>query len=304
MHTLRGIAVKNNRNIFNKERMEIYFQSPESYSFKLGRVSNSKAHPPIELHVHKGMLEIVLIVKGRQIYTLGGNDYIVNSGEVFVAFADEPHSTADYPEDKSLLYYLIIDLERLKSGFIGFDDIEGEFITQAIYNLKRRVFKGSSDLKLILDSIFTAYYSDFPYKNTMIRNLISSYIVNIIECESADKAVYFSGMQKVLDYIEQNIYEDISISALAEIAGLSLTRFKANFRKQIGFPPHEFVLRKKIETAKTILKAYDTTITELAYKLSFSSSQYFSTVFKRFTLMSPNDYKQQISPQINHTPKS
>ena len=80
---------------------------------------------------------------------------------------------------------------------------------------------------------------------------------------------------------------------LAEIAGLSEARFKINFRKQVGIPPREYVLRRKIETAKHILKNSDMTITELAHKMSFSSSQYFSTVFKRFTLMSPKEFRSK-----------
>jgi len=282
----------NKSGTFSKERMIISFPLPDSYFFRLGRVNYSKAHPPIELHEHQGRMEIVLIIKGKQIYTVRGNEYTVNSGEVFVTFPNELHSTADYPEDKSLLYYLIIDIDKLKTDYIGVSTDESEFLLQAISNMKRRVFKGADDLKPMLDGIFTTYYGNSPFKNTMIRNLLSNFMINIIECERAGETWNNSVMQKVLDYIEQNIYEDISVSMLSEIAELSLARFKANFRKQIGLPPREYVLRRKIEIAKGMLKNSDLTITELAYKLSFTSSQYFSTVFKRFTLVSPNEFRK------------
>jgi len=284
----------NNRDLFNKERIVIYFPSPEGYSFILGRVNYSKVHPPLELHIHEGMVEIVLIVKGKQIYTVAGNNFLVRSGDIFITFPDEPHSTAGHPEDKSLLYYLIINLEKLKDGFIGCDDKEGKLIVQSLNRIKRRVFKGSECLKPILDKVVTAYFSDCPYKNTIIRNLISDFIINIIiESERVDEALDSSSMQKVLDYIEKNICEDIGVPMLAEIAGLSEARFKINFRKQIGIPPREYVLRRKIEAAKNMLKNSDITITELAHEMSFSSSQYFSTVFKRFTLMSPKEFRNR-----------
>jgi AraC-like DNA-binding protein/quercetin dioxygenase-like cupin family protein len=282
-----------NRGLFNKERIEIYFPSPEGYSFKLGRVNYSKVHPPLELHIHEGMMEIVLIVKGKQIYTVTGNNYLVRSGEIFITFPDEPHSTAGYPEDKSLLYFLIIDLEKLKAGFIGCDDEDGKLIVQSLTGIKRRVFKGSECLKPMLDKVITAYYSDYPFKNTIIRNLISGFIINIIESERIDETWDSSCMQKVLDYIEQNICENINVPMLAEFAGLSEARFKINFRKQIGIPPREYVLRRKIDAAKSMLKNSDITITELAHELSFSSSQYFSTVFKRFTLVSPKEFRNK-----------
>lgn len=287
--------MNNNIDKFNKKHIEIYLPSPDNYFFKLGKANYSKARPPLKQHVHENMMEIVFIEKGKQVYSVENNEYTVNSGEVFLTFPNEPHSTAAYPEDKSILYFIIINLEKLKTGFIGCDAKEGEIIVQAILNIKSRVFKATFDIKSALDKIITTYYSDCPFKNTVIRNQISSFIINIIEYEKVDITKYNSDMQKVLDFIEQNIYENISLSMLAEIAGLSIARFKANFRKQVGFPPHEFILRRKIETAKTMLKTYDMTITELAHKLSFSSSQYFSTVFKRFTLMSPIEYRKQVS---------
>jgi len=283
----------NNGGLFNKERTVIYFPSPEDYSFILGRVNYSKAHPPLGLHIHEGMMEIVLIVKGSQVYTVEGNNYIVRSGEVFITFPNEPHSTAGYPEDKSLLYYLIINLEKLKDDFIGYDGKEGRLIVQSLNRMKRRVFKGFECLKPMLDKAITAYYSDYPYKSTIIRNLISDFVINVIESERVNETLDNSGMQKVLDYIEQNICEDISVSMLAEIAGLSEARFKINFRRQVGIPPREYVLRRKIDAAKDMLKNSDITITELAHEMSFSSSQYFSTVFKRFTLMSPKEYRDK-----------
>jgi len=285
--------MSSNRALFNKERLEIYFPSPEGYLFKLGRVNYSKVHPPLDLYIHEGMMEIVFIVKGKQIYTVEGNNYLVNSGDIFITFPDEPHSTAGYPEDKALLYYLIIDLEKLKGGFIGYDDKEGGFIVQYLNRIGKRVFKGSECLKPMLDKVVTTYYSDCPFKITVIRNLISDLIINVIESERIDEAMDSSCMQKVLDYIEQNICEDIPVSVLAEIAGLSEARFKIKFRKQIGIPPREFVLRRKIEAAKNMLKSSDITITELAHKMSFSSGQYFSTVFKRFTLMSPKEFRDK-----------
>jgi AraC-like DNA-binding protein len=286
--------MQTNRDIFNKKRIEIYLPSPDNYFFKLGRANYSKAHPPLKQHIHENMMEIVFIEKGKQIYSVGNNEYTVNSNEVFLTFPNEPHSTAIYPEDKSIIYFIIIDLEKLKTGFIGCDAKEGEIIVQSILNIKSRVLKATAELKTILDKIITTYYSDCPFKNTVIRNQISSFIINIVEHEKADITSYNSDMQKVLDFIEQNIYDNISLDILSNIAGLSIARFKANFRKQVGFPPHEFILRRKIETAKTMLKTYDMTITELAHKLSFSSSQYFSTVFKRFTLMSPIEYRNLV----------
>ena len=77
------------------------------------------------------------------------------------------------------------------------------------------------------------------------------------------------------------------------MAHLSEGRFKTNFRLYTGLPPREYILRQKIKCAKRLLKEESLSITQISYQLGFSSSQYFSTVFKRFTTLSPIDYRNQ-----------
>jgi AraC-like DNA-binding protein len=66
------------------------------------------------------------------------------------------------------------------------------------------------------------------------------------------------------------------------------------FHQEIGMPPSEYILRKKIELAKEMLLA-GATVTQTAFELDFSSSQYFATVFKRYTGESPRDFLRKKS---------
>ena len=72
------------------------------------------------------------------------------------------------------------------------------------------------------------------------------------------------------------------------IARLSESRFKTRFKREMGVPPEEFWLRQKIERATVLLKTRN--VTEVAHELGFSSSQYFATVFKRYTRVSPSRF--------------
>lgn len=159
-------------------------------------------------------------------------------------------------------------------------------------NRDKRVFKGCEDLNILLDNLVQSYYNDCLYKKTIIRNLVSQLILKTVECKTKELDYCIDKMSGILNYIEQNIYTELSISKLAELSDLSETRFKLNFKKHIGIPPHEYILRKKVETAKKLLLHQpNMSMTDIAYKLCFSSSQYFSTVFKRFTFMNPKEFK-------------
>jgi AraC-like DNA-binding protein len=58
----------------------------------------------------------------------------------------------------------------------------------------------------------------------------------------------------------------------------------------MGIAPHEFILRCKVETAKKFLRDQNRNVTDTAMELGFSSSQYFATVFKRFTQQTPLEF--------------
>jgi AraC-like DNA-binding protein len=95
-------------------------------------------------------------------------------------------------------------------------------------------------------------------------------------------------MQRLLRYIDEHLSEPVQVSRLAQAARLSESRCKARFKREVGVPPAEFWLRKKIERAIVLLK--NRNVTEVAYELGFSSSQYFATVFKRYTLVNPSQF--------------
>lgn len=259
--------------------------------FRLGSVNYTKANSSLDEHTHEGMVEFVLMVKGNQIYRINDLEYHLKSGEISITLPNELHSTGQHPEDKSYIYYLIINLESDELS-LGINKEETRKIAEEIYHTSKRVIRASSRIKEICDEIIQAYYSEKGYKKTMLRNLISSFVLDIADCISKQTVTPLRlDLQPVLEYISANINEEITISQLADRAGLSVSRLKARFREETGLPPGEYVLRQKIELAKILLKDSDNSIIDISCRLSFSSSQYFATVFKRFTTLTPSEFR-------------
>lgn len=278
----------------SRERIVVdYADADPAFPVIIGRVNYTKAHRPLEQHVHHGCMEFVYVVRGRQFYTIGEVKYTVNSGELFFTMPDEPHSSSGYPEEKSLFYYLVVNVDALSNGFIGFGKVEGQAIRNALYSLNKRLFKGRADVKRLLDGMLSNPIKG-AFSSTMLRNHLSGFLLSVIESgEKSAGAVGPESMLRVLDHIEKNVSEDIALSTLAKIAGLSLPRFKSSFRKQLGIPPREYILGKKVGAAKEMLAFTDLSVTDVAYRLQFSSSQYFATVFKRFAFATPSEFRSR-----------
>jgi AraC-like DNA-binding protein len=100
-------------------------------------------------------------------------------------------------------------------------------------------------------------------------------------------------MQRVEQYLADNIDKRVSLGDMAAAAGLSKMHFAAQFRAATGYRPHEYLLFKRIERAKAILAEGQMSLVEAAFSTGFNAQAHFSTVFKRFTGKSPARWKQE-----------
>lgn len=100
-----------------------------------------------------------------------------------------------------------------------------------------------------------------------------------------------ASLNRVIQKIEDELTEGISLSQLAKVAGLSVPHFCRAFKQSFGHPPYEFIIRRRIERAKEYLRGSDMTVTEIALSCGFSSSSHFSNTFRREAAASPMEYR-------------
>ena len=83
-----------------------------------------------------------------------------------------------------------------------------------------------------------------------------------------------------------------SVKTFAEKCCLSPNYFGDLVKKETGKTPVEFIQQKIIDIAKEELHSTDVTITEVAYRLGFQSSQHFNRYFKRCTGKTPTEFRK------------
>lgn len=107
------------------------------------------------------------------------------------------------------------------------------------------------------------------------------------------KAVYAKPVVLCLDYIYEHLHEPIRVSSLAEFAGLNPSYLSTLFKKETGVSISEYVLAKRMEAAKNMLKFSSYSYAEIAAALAFSSQSHFTRVFKRQTGYTPKAYRNR-----------
>ena len=95
------------------------------------------------------------------------------------------------------------------------------------------------------------------------------------------------------EYIEQNLEHNVSLTALAEVAGVSLYHFAKAFKQSTGATPHQYVLRRKIDRAKELLSA-KRSVLEASARTGFVDQSHIKKIFRRVVGITPTEYRNQI----------
>jgi AraC family transcriptional regulator len=101
-------------------------------------------------------------------------------------------------------------------------------------------------------------------------------------------------LRRVLEFIEANLGEDISLSALAEVAGMGPHYFSDLFKQSTSLSPHQFVLCRKMERAKEYLQNRNISVVEVSAILGFADQSHFTKVFRRAVGVTPTDFRANL----------
>lgn len=100
-------------------------------------------------------------------------------------------------------------------------------------------------------------------------------------------------LRRVLDYIELHIEEDLSLSALAKEAAMSSFHFSRAFRQSTGQSPYQYILDRRIELAKALLRRRELTVAEIGMRTGFVQQNHFARLFQKKTGNTPTAFRRQ-----------
>lgn len=107
------------------------------------------------------------------------------------------------------------------------------------------------------------------------------------------QADYKNRINRVFEFIDQNLESDLSLDAVSEIAFFSSFHFHRVFKFITEETLHEYIKRKRIEKSASDLLHKNITATEIAHKYGFSDNSSYSRAFKKYYGVSPTEFKNQ-----------
>ncbi len=114
------------------------------------------------------------------------------------------------------------------------------------------------------------------------------------ELKGNDKMLIDKIVNQINDHLED---PNLNVEKLCQEVGLSRAHLNRKMKELFGLTPSEFIRNVRLRKACELLRQPDVDISQIAYSVGFSSQSHFSTAFKRFTGISPTEYRQKKSDE-------
>lgn len=254
---------------------------------------------PKPMHYHSDMLEIHCMLKGQrhtQIEKEGVmKGYTYYGNEAFLTFPFEIHGSGSQPPLPCEFYACQIII-RNPDELLGLDKEYSNALYDTLMGLRSHQFRLGMTHLQYLRSAFN-FFSDLTPGSIRIGvQFLTCFLFSLpllTPISEADTNQIDSHILNSIRFLNQNIEEPLQIGDLAKVSGYSASRFKIRFREEVGITPAEYITLQKLTYAKKKLAGGQISITDLAYSLGFSSSNYFSSVFKKYMNCTPREYQKQ-----------
>jgi len=258
---------------------------------------------PFGLHAHE-FAEIVIITAGHGIHVTGQESYPLNTGDVFVIGGSRPH---DYHSMKRLCLVNILfqpeklnlrnhDLQTLP-GYHALFILEPAWRHRHQFNSRLRLMPQELSLLMglvdTLDQELKNRSDGFKFMATASFMQIVGYLSRCFAraLNSDSRALLRIG--EAISHLEANYQEPVDLDRLAKIAHMSKRNFMRTFLAAMGSSPIAHLIRLRVNHAASLLRRTEYGVTEIAYQVGFSDSNYFARQFRRILGVTPSDYRRQ-----------
>ncbi len=228
---------------------------------------------------------LMYIQKGAMLLDYDGKTREISEGNFILLDCYKPHG-----------YSTVNGYECL---WLHFDGVLARKYCQIIFSRSGNVFSMSDAMPVIrkMNTILRVFQSH----ETVHEPRMSKYITDILTefmmlVPGGEGTRNYAGMiERAVNHINENFFEEVSVDQLAALSGLSKYYFIRIFKQETGYTPHEYLVNRRMATARYLLKYSSLNTKEICFQSGFSSESVFCSAFKKLHGMTPREYRNHTS---------
>ncbi|MBN1675462.1 MAG: helix-turn-helix domain-containing protein [Kiritimatiellae bacterium] len=276
------------------------YMKPREFPFGVRRVP---LNADFEAHTHD-CTELMLIASGTAMHTVDGQDYMIRAGDVCVLNTGTVHELRHVSNlEQWLLAYYPEMLGSLGAEIRKIPGFHPLFVTgPAVGRQMGFQCKLQLDLQTLREAVglLTKMREEFEAEREGYEAVVRACFVQFVAFLSrrysdADTEAprWLFQLAKVASYLEEHACDELSLSKLADVSGLSVRHLTRLFKTHYNASPIQYLLALRVQNAATLLRQTDKRITELAFDCGFADSNYFARQFRHIMGVSPSEYRRK-----------
>lgn len=248
----------------------------------------------LELHKHDSFIEIVYVLEGKAKHRIEEDYYYIRKGDLFVVCEDQVHG---YEEVEGLqIINIMIYPKLIKKSNEDVKEMEG-YKNLFHTNNKLHVKEGREEIYHILRVMIEEYESTKEGSQSLFQAYFMIFIVLISRyVERIESKEYYC--LKIKKYIERNYKDKITVKELTERSPWSSRQLARNFKEVYDCSLMEYVTKVRLKKAIEYVKEGDKII-DIAYKVGFNDSNYFSKRCKEVIGKTPTELREGFKDESN-----
>lgn len=243
------------------------------------------------MHTHK-CTELFYCVHGRGQFHTSDGTFDVKKDDLVIINADVEHaesSMASHP-----LEYLVLGVQGLNFRFDSARGDAGYDVLNFEQNRDELLFYLQSILREVDTQEFR--YEDMCQRILEILLIQVQRFANVKICTSLPAAEKQHSTNRncalIRQYIDEHFSEPITLDTLAQMVHINKYHLVRTFQKEYGITPINYLIERRLEESRFMLKNTNYSASKIVSLLGFSSSSYFSQCFRRKEHMSPSQYRE------------
>jgi AraC-like DNA-binding protein len=245
---------------------------------------------PRVMHKHDDNLEIVLILKGQGQHVIGGRSYLTGRGDILVYNAGVLHDESTGLNESLKVYYCSanqIQIQGLPAN---------QLLPQgspAVIHCGESLDQIETLFGLMVDQ--TARHT--PQSMEIAQQILAVLLLmirSLAQQQVADSPLTEPELgHQIKDYIDQNYPDDLTLASIAEVFHINPYYLSHLFKEQIGFSPMQYLIRRRIGEAQSLLIHSDRPVKDIATAVGFNHLNNFHNSFQKMVGMAPGRYRKQ-----------
>ncbi|HEY3330991.1 MAG TPA: AraC family transcriptional regulator [Capsulimonadaceae bacterium] len=246
-------------------------------------------------HMHAHAFEICYVADGTADWWVEDRVYQVRRGQFYVTKPGELHGGVDSAVMPRELYWLQVAFPA-NDAFPGLTAAESRAVEHSLRSITTAAFDAFSDPSPVYMRVLAAMQQPSAFSSVALRTAAHELLLRVVEAIPGDTVAsmthsHSAHVKRAMQWMDEHVGDEYDVDDVAAACDLAASHLHRIFSRDAGMTIGDYRTRARVAAAKEKLRNEDLSITSIALDLGFSSSQYFATVFKNATGMTPRQYR-------------